>query len=231
MLEVVKAICHEFAIDDNGYIILSGVEHSISGSTFSVTEGWVLWDWEPLYCPAQSITVSNPLNDVEVLPDTTYDPAGNKIFADGVGRDTYRVKNAKIQEGTLGGQIILGQAPRLMDKIEERLLGRKTDVTITIFYNGFAPTTNSFAKAEKMLGQVRLSGHIGGGNTGNDAFQIPSGYRPAQDLIFVAPMSVAPYNCRLIITASTGIVTVLADGNPVLGSSDYIGLNGVSYFV
>lgn len=97
----------------NGNFIIAGCTVSLVGTTASITEGFVMLNWEVCYCPAHSATVTN-LSTSSLKIDETYDVTGSEVFADSITRDTYAKRRAKITEGLNSGvEIVLINATRI----------------------------------------------------------------------------------------------------------------------
>lgn len=89
-----------FGILPNETFILSGCNKTTSGSTITVTEGYICLEGEILYMPEQTYPVPTG-SDVDYFElDVTYDPLGNETFEDTTTHDTYEIRQAKISVGT-----------------------------------------------------------------------------------------------------------------------------------
>lgn len=105
--EGMKGLLHEFARQNSGNVVLSGCQVSPNASNFDISEGYVMLDYEVLYfAGVTNITSDQPYFELEV----TYDPAGNDVFFDNVTRDTYEVRQAKINLSVPAGSNV-----RLLD--------------------------------------------------------------------------------------------------------------------
>ena len=93
-----KGLLHEFAKAQNGNIILSGCEVTDNGATRSLSEGFIMLDFEVLYVPPVAGIVL-AANTIVLGLDVSYDPAGLDIFFDNASRDTYEVRRAKVETG------------------------------------------------------------------------------------------------------------------------------------
>lgn len=83
----------------NGYLIISGVEVSAPvNNRYSVSGGYILWNNE-IRKVLPSIYQGNL--PIQLTVQDTYDPSGRETFADGVTRDTYQIRNAKVYEITI----------------------------------------------------------------------------------------------------------------------------------
>lgn len=97
----------------SGNFIISGCTVSLAGVTASITEGYVMLNWEVCYCPAHSATVTN-LSTSSLKVEETYDVSGSEVFADSITRDTYAKRRAKISEGLNSGvEIVLANGIRI----------------------------------------------------------------------------------------------------------------------
>ena len=75
-----------------GHGTVVGVE--IDGT--EVTEGWVIIARELYYVPRQALPVDVADDDIVIVPDLQFDPAGLEQFADGQNKNTYRRHWAKL---------------------------------------------------------------------------------------------------------------------------------------
>ncbi len=105
--------------------IISGCEFTINSGYRECSEGFIYWEGEILYTPGGSafFDESNiPVFELEV----TYDPAGLKLFKNGVQNDTYEIRRAKyysVNYGSTSGKLIALSAKRLSDLMADLIVG------------------------------------------------------------------------------------------------------------
>ena len=90
--EVLKAWLTGF----NENFIISGCEITITpGVEASVTEGYIFLNGEILQVDAQT-TAYGTLDKYSYIKEVTYDPAGQKVFIDGLTKDTWQKNRGKL---------------------------------------------------------------------------------------------------------------------------------------
>lgn len=96
--EGIAGILSAFELNPNDTIILSGCVKTSSGTTVTVTEGFLFLNREILYFPGGNLTLNHPASVYFDL-DVAYDSSGNKLFEDATTNQTYEVRRAKLVTG------------------------------------------------------------------------------------------------------------------------------------
>lgn len=174
-----KGILHEFARIKNGNIVLSGCEVTGTAAPYNVSKGFVMMDYEIYYFPAQTSTSPN----VIVEPDISYDPAGNDVFFDGVSRDTYEIRRARvITTFTPPAFVIVSNENRLTYLMPLAMkdnwaltdfLGKKYTFQSSDFMNGATANSSYPPYAIKKNGRVTFYGSI----------DVPSNISPGTNIL------------------------------------------------
>jgi hypothetical protein len=119
-----------FAAQHSGNCIITGCDISFSGGEATITEGFVLLDYEVCHCPPHTVAV-DALAASSLKLNVTFDSAGNKVFADAVSRDTYAIRRAIISNGlNAGTEVVLSNPPRFYWKyqVADSILGGDWEV-------------------------------------------------------------------------------------------------------
>lgn len=189
--EAISGLYHQYASLHNGFIVISGVVVSGASSPYNVSEGYVMCNYEVCHFPAQT--------SVDLVPyialDSTYDSAGNDVFFDGVSRDTYNVRKAKVVSSGTPSSFLLSDDRRLHNVIgkltaspvvKEDSAGTKYTFVTGDVVGGVLVTNPSSvpAYAIKKNGRVALYGKVAINTTTVGAalpfynlIALPSGFR------------------------------------------------------
>lgn len=160
---------YPFALQSSGNFIIAGCTISLSGGNASVTEGFVMLNYEICYCPAHTVAVTS-LAASSLKIDETYDATGSEVFADAITRDTYAIRRAKISDGLNSGvEIVLENPKRYYSK-----------QTISTFINDWEVYDGNTVSLEKIGNVVHIQGVITGGINNQGAFQFQNEFIPAQ---------------------------------------------------
>lgn len=221
MLEGIKGISYPFVKKYSGNCILSGCDISYSGGSATITEGYVMIDFEVCYCAAQTVAVTS-LAASSLKVSSSYDPEGLEVFADNVSRDTYEVRIAVISDGlNSGAEIILENPPRIYAEY---------DLTPYLQGNWVAQTTDIVAI--RLGNQIQFKGSVYLGDTNTPVFTLPTFLRPSQNAYYILPG--VEFSVSSIITkvGSDGSVFPVTDGGQLtftLGSQ--LGLDSILYTI
>jgi hypothetical protein len=203
LLEAMKGgALYPFALQHSGNFIITGCEISFAGGNASITEGFVMLNYEICFCPAHTVAVTSlAASSLKVLE--TYDASGAEVFADSITRDTYAIRRARISNGLNSGiEIVLANPPRYYYQ--------------KVIVNGDLSSSFTVVKPVKITlcnGIVYWEGSVQGGLTNSDL--IGSN---------VLPSVLVPSANRLGIVSGPGEYVVVAafssvlDGRVVLGS-------------
>lgn len=114
-----------------------------------------------------------------------------------------------------------GQLPKLEPWRE---IGATGEPAFANAWVNFGSTNETAAYYKDGVGVVRLKGVIKSGTVGSNCFTLPTGYRPAADIIF----AVASFDGTNWIV---GVLKVLSGGGvrPMAGSNNTFSLSGVSF--
>lgn len=224
-----KGVVHLYAAQNDGNIILSGLEVTQSGGQVFVSEGYVCLDYEVRFLPASSLSVSGSTASLNIVADNYYEPNGNDVFEDGVSRDTYAVRRAKIVNGlTDANDFPLVGAWRMADAVRE-IVNPEQKENITTFVGSWS---SSEAVKVNIIGErVYLTGRITGGGTNGDVFSIPEGYHPAINIFLPVAMLIGgDSKIGIFKVSSDGVCSVFTEGSQVnLTSSDFVSFGNVSW--
>lgn len=213
IFEAFKGVLSLYGANTSGNIILSGINVTTSGSSISISEGFVAINWEICYVPAA--TISNPDSlPYSVKLTQTYDPAGNELFADAVARDTYAIRRGVLSTGTTSNEIRLDTPNyiRLDARLAEVIISQFLSQQITTFTANFAADTTNPIYVKKFLKTVHLEGWLRrpGGNSNDEgdfkAFDLPAAYRPPYNRFFITTS--AQFNFFRVIVYANGEVYV-----------------------
>jgi hypothetical protein len=116
----VKGIVSAFAKQHNGYLVLSGIDVTILNQssqidTYNVTEGYLVYDYELFFCPAQVVDVPHGY-DLEAAIDYSYPVVGTRQFINNITYDTHEVRRVIIRQAAQTGYNL--PLPRIEDSID-----------------------------------------------------------------------------------------------------------------
>lgn len=169
VLEAFKALYFGFGLQYNGNFIISGCSVSFAAGFATITEGYVMLDWEICYCPPQTVGVTS-LASSSLKVESVFDVEGLEVFADSVSRDTYENRRAIISDGLNSGvEIPLDTSARY-----------EYSENVNIFSGTWGAASGSTPKCKRKGDIVHLSGAITGGETNLVAFNLPSVFRPGE---------------------------------------------------
>jgi hypothetical protein len=191
LLEAFKGALSLFGETSGGNFIISGCEVTQAGVNVSITTGFAVINWEIVIVPALSI--SNPSSQpFSIKLEQTWDPAGNKVFADSAARDTYAIRRGVLSLGsTPGNEVLLSAAHvRLGPRLVELIMASQQVQFITSFQTNFGPDLTEPMTLKKHLNRIYLEGYLRYSGASNNAanlyaFEIPAGFRPANDRFFI----------------------------------------------
>lgn len=239
--EAISGIWKTYVDALSGNCILSGcVPTLVAPSTYDITAGFVLLNNEVRYYPGQTgVSVPTPSQRFFV-EDDYYDPAGSDVFEDTVTRDTYQVRNAKLQNFVTPPVVpavraILQEGFRIEDLVCKKDFIPEYEGGLS-YLNSFTPQTTggvlptaNEVLIERAFNRVTFRGQIGGGTIPNQMFAIAARFRPSvQGMNFLVPYG--NDGVALIEVLSTGAVSVTkVVVTPTAGS--IIDLSQISYTV
>lgn len=170
-----KALLEEYAKLKNGYVVLSGCEVTNNGNgTYTVNDGWVLWDYEPRYLLPTLVTSPT----VQITNFESFLPSGADDFADGITRQTHQQRAVKVYDSQTDPLpsfvFILNEGKRLCNIIADTtaqkmnlqiFLGRdgsggRYDFVSNDFEFGVSPIPNHSPFLIKKNGRVLMYGGI-----------------------------------------------------------------------
>lgn len=213
-----KAILHEIAAATNGNLILGGCVLTETPTTATLSEGYVMLAYEVYYVSGNTVSKTGSYSG-EILPDiyASAAPAATRSFANGSSQNVWQVRRAK-----LGPNLVVSDAyinmpggARLSKAIANALKPQYEILNISGLINGWNNDPVVPLRAYRQLGMVHLQGTIGNGTMGVtswvNAFVLPAGWRPAQDVYTVTTMSDSSGNievAHVFIEAVTGAVAL-----------------------
>lgn len=138
-LAALNAICA--GIGAGGYdFIISGSISLDPGTSLEVAAGYVFLNGEVLQMDAQSIPDTEGTDLYEISKQTTYDSLGDKVFNNGVARQTYQVNRAVFTSvAAITGTDALGLATlnlRVAPQATESIAGRAAIATQAVVITG-----------------------------------------------------------------------------------------------
>lgn len=121
--EALKNILSEFHDINNSQFIVSGCNYSVAAGIITLTAGVIVIEGEILEVDAQTISEPVSGNHVYFTVDTTYDPAGTRLFLDANTYETWEVRKAILFSGPVLPPNVLdyNQVPKIHNQIRERL--------------------------------------------------------------------------------------------------------------
>jgi hypothetical protein len=215
--EALKGILFEAAQVYDGKMILGGCVLTVNPTTFSITEGFVMLDYEVLYLPAT--TVAKGGNTVcEIQLDVTYDPDGEKTFANSTTQDTYEVRRAKLVAGTSDNPdyiVLPTENNRTSDAIYSLLGDKATQSTAIGVTNSWLKEVANQPIVNRLFNQVSFVGGFVVGDIDGTSFtqfaQLPIGYRPAKRFkAIAAAYGIGVYGSVMIEVFENGEVYAIA---------------------
>lgn len=172
-----KAMLFELAKQNNGNMVLGGIEVTPDGSGgFNTSEGYVMLDYEVFYVPA---AIGLNFNIIVIELFVYYDTDGNEIFSDSVSRDTYEVRQGRVYVPSNGNinpkNITVNDGNRLSNIITNNVISKGKDTLANtdvagVRYDfvagdfpssgGYTPSPTNPPYAIKKHGRVHLYGAV-----------------------------------------------------------------------
>jgi hypothetical protein len=215
-LEAFKGLLSSLTPD--GYLILSGMEITLISSTpqgdvYEVSEGWMSYGYEVIYCPFQSVAVSQGAY-LEALIETQYPASGTVTFLDNKTRQIHEVRTILVQEYSQNG-VDLSNVNRVNQSIESILATRLNQQSVSTLQG-----TAVNLKATRQGNIVKLQGAIQvNANISNFTLvaSLPTGWRPPHDCHYAAIVEDAgTYYPAYLKVRNDGIVVAWTDVNSVV---------------
>lgn len=223
-----------FAAPHGGDLILSGcaMSHDPNAPSVAVTQGFALLGGEICFVPAHA--EGGDPQDLSLQIFESIDPAGNDVFADGIARDTYQIRRARLAPTAAAGPQIAAEnigAQSLEKRLRAITEPASTAVALTSsdFLNDWQSLSGNIAIARKRLGEVRLSGWITAGTLGTEAFILPIGFRPVQELQFVVACNLGGHELQVAKVSPNGTVALITDSGTALNSPRAVCLANISF--
>lgn len=141
-------ILSAFGISPAETFVLSGCVKTITGSTVTVTEGYLSIAGEVLFLPAQSYAVPSGVDEDYFELDISYDPTGLETFENGTPHNTYEIRNAKISVGTpTTGTVTLVSGVKTIFEVIEANIPAIAAIVLELLVNS----------TEALLGRIKLA--------------------------------------------------------------------------
>lgn len=228
MREALKGLIHLYT-DTEGNCILSGLEYSVINGQFSCTEGFVCLNNEICYVPSTSFAVGTTVGNianVNIVADNYYDENGNDVFEDGVSRNTYAIRRAKIINGLSGfGDFVFTSATRMSEVIKE-IARPSSKATVTDFLGLWQKVPNTNVIVNLIDELVVLSGKLTKGSTNNNVLSLPIDYAPPKNIYLPVSLIVSGAPVAGIFKIETsGICSVFTSSEVTLSSYDELCLS------
>ena len=181
----------QFASPPANSMVIYGVKVTGSSNNRSWTSGVVMLGGELYTLDAGSGTQSYPSTALFILPDiSSYDANGSKTYGNGITRNTYEIKKAKVVElpiwdGTsiiVQNELELGTKKRLFEGLhcKHNLAG------VNNISSGFSATANVIKLIRQSSGEVSFVGSIAcGSNASGLAFTIPPEAATSEEQSFI----------------------------------------------
>lgn len=213
-----KAILSEIAEANNGNLILGGCTLTETPTAATLSEGYVMLGYEVFYVPGNTVSKTGGYSG-EILPDVyaSTSPAAARSFANGSSQNVWQVRRAKLgPNGVVSDAYInMPGGVRLSKAIATVLKPQYDTLNVSGLINGWNNDPIVPLRAYRQLGIVHLQGTIGNGTMGVlswvNAFLLPVGWRPAQDVYTVTTMFDSSGNievAHVFIEAVTGAVAL-----------------------
>ena len=210
-----KGLLYEAAHLYSGNMILGGCVLSIGGSTFSVSAGYLMIDYEVCYFPGGSWPVAGGATGFFSLAVNT-DSGGLKSFANGSSQNTWQVRTASFNAGAIAdGPLDYPVLKRYSDAVEALMLSKVQMSTAFSMNNSWAKSGSSTPVLYKHFRQVNLIGDLLPGTLLTNSFTkittLPVGFRPVQRLKTIqAAFSSTEYGNVMIDIFANGEVYAIA---------------------
>lgn len=212
IIEAMKGIAYGLAGEQNA--ILSGLDVTINGADWDISEGFMFLDGEVCYFAGG--TAQNVQQDISrhgIRITNSYDSAGNEVFADSQSKDTYLVRKAELVLYTVP-PTYNAQTDILFEDFPERRVG----VNISYAPVGYNPAISTFGQitAHKVNNKVTIFGKITQGIIANGELehilQIPAGYEPSSRISFMCAFQDIDLVTRSNFIESFWHAKVMTDG-------------------
>lgn len=217
-----KGLLYDLVEPFDGNLILGGCVFAKGsvGSNATVTEGYIMLDYEVLYVPAQSMSVFVGSTFSLYLSSTTSQP---RVFANGASQNVWQTRTAQMTYTVGGGAtgLALGPAtPRLSDGLEALLLGTyKFDTSITVS-NSWTKSSFVVPQLDRLMRNVTLSGQFIPGTISNTSYThmctLPVDFRPTRPLtVVVAAATLSTYGFCTVRVEPSGQVLIINNSTTV----------------
>lgn len=182
----IVSMLYSGSVMNNEAVILSGCELThLGGASYNRSEGFISIGGEICYFPGQ--TYANVFGFPKYFTiDVTNDPAGTKIFFDGVTRETYQIRVAKIVASS--GIVPTGYTNVTQIKTAIEVLAEKlSDTEWLDLPDSLDEYPSEFGPAKYMkdaLGFVHLKGHFTAEDPSPDSTigNLPNGFKPLEPI-------------------------------------------------
>lgn len=191
--EALKGLISSY-LDSSGVLILSGLEKTnipFPLGSYEYREGYVFINGEVCYVPGLTMSYLVVGADAYLIPVTSFDPAGIRMFKDASSHDTYQINTAKIiiTANPPANAILLSSINRIEDVVYEwmnnKIIPSSELLNITIPNTGLIPGTYILKGSVDFSKYKRLSGRVYCEDiqVGDTIAQLPPDYYPNETLM------------------------------------------------
>jgi hypothetical protein len=211
--EAIYGLISAFGIEPRDSFRLSGCEISINGSVYSTTAGYICLNGEVLKVDAHNVTLVNG-QGIKWAVGVSYDPSGNKIFADHNAHDCYEIRRGILISQSVGMNDMDATAPYLIDLIKTNSnlceawhnVGENGEPAFEqTWANKSGEDVVAFRKDNQNVVHIKGIATISSGH--GAIFTLPLGYRPSATRRFVTSYDGSDFT-SLQIDHTTGYVFV-----------------------
>jgi hypothetical protein len=137
------AVAEALAKQSSGNLILSGCEINLVGQSgnfdeYDVTEGYIIFNYEILKCPAQQGVLVPSNQPLQFIVNSTFPITGTRQYANLQTHQAHEVRTCVVEEYNQQG-IDVSFVPRLKDALSDIIISSKKTTNITIItHNGWS---------------------------------------------------------------------------------------------
>ena len=194
--DVIKGIVSAFAKKYNGNLILSGCELTLVNTQngiaeYEVSEGYLLYNYEVIYCPLQQGIFAQSGAPMEFIIDTQYASTGTRIYANNVVHESHEVRRIVVQSSTQIG-LDVDSIKNISDSIEVLLQNKYSEQNIynnVVLQNLWSIQNSEFfysknATLKSLISTFEVSADFETGGVGYTelACILPIEYRPNKEI-------------------------------------------------
>ena len=193
LTEAVEAII-ETLVTPKGHVVLSGCELTIDSSNIVISEGWLVINRKPCYCPELTIPGTN-ISSHELYINDLYDPQGNDVFADSVSRDTYLAPVVAFRDATQIGS----EDRMLLSDLEESRIDLRPELSEVTIVDDDSATILTLRQGR----MVTINGTLDGTQSTTGGIIATTPFKPKNNVFIPLLNNVGVRtNNRILVTTS-----------------------------